>query len=381
MLNKLYKQVEDSLIEKNIRYDLKDKYNKTALDYADKNIIKLFKKKGNSKIIPKEINFMRGHRKNKDIKLKITIPIKHEHNYGLFNPDIISNIIFMIAMLKKYKMIGIPHQHTINDKQLYDINMLQMNSYVVGNTQLVVLELINIYTEFFYNFVPYIIIWKNKSEYYFPKNQLIYCKEVLENDTIRFIIFKLTLVPSLNGTHANIIIYDKKNKRAERFETFGYNSLIDADDLDKKIKKYLEKIFGKTNVQQYFSPKDYLTKIKFQLISDDANPKIRKLGDPLGYCLAWTYWYLELRINNSDAEPHELIETAFHEIIKLYGHTNESILNFIRDYAKGLDEIKNETLLEMGVKKDELYSTYQNIEDATDVIQKINKYYSRLFLK
>jgi hypothetical protein len=222
-----------------------------------------------------------------------------------------------------------------------------------------------------------VIIWKNKDEHYFPKNLFIYCKDAIEDKQIRFVILKLTLIPTMNGTHANIILYDKKNKSAERFEPFGYNSLIDADVLDEKIKKYLEKIFGTIT---YTSPKDYLSKIKFQLISDDANPKIRKLGDPLGYCLAWTYWYLELRIGNPDIELYELIQKSFQKIKTLYGHTNDFLLNFIRDYAKTLDEIKNEMLLKVGVKKQDLYSVYQTINDASDVINKINTYYNKNFL-
>ena len=126
---------------------------------------------------------------------------------------------------------------------------------------------------------------------------------------------------------------------------------------------------------KYIKPKDYLDKIKFQIISDDSNPNNKKLGDPFGYCLAWTYWYMELKINNPDDKPDELINNAYNEIIKKYGNQSGFMLQFIRDYARELDDLKNETLKDMGIDETEFYNVYNDLNMATDLIEVINQYF------
>ena len=297
---------------------------------------------------------------------------KNNYNYGLFSPDIITNIILIIGMLKKYNNIAIPYQHHFIDKKKYDVNKLNLNESFITKDMKIIFELNTIYYYFFYNFVPHIFLWKNKNVYKFPPNLNIYSKDVLSNNKKRFIIYKLTLCPYENGTHANICIYDKQNKTIERFEPFGYNSLLDADTLDDRLEKYFKNYYGDI---KYIKPKDYLDKIKFQIISDDNNPNNKKLGDPFGYCLAWTYWYMELKINNPDDKPDELINNAYNEIIKKYGNQSGFMLQFIRDYARELDVLKNETLKDMQIDETEFYNVYNDLNMATDLINVINQYF------
>lgn len=377
--NKLFDRVSKSLKDKKIITNLKDKHGKSALDYANKNVVNTFKNIQN-RSMPSTNNQLQSDSEQNitnELQIKLSFPKKQEYNYGLFNPDLISNIVFIIGMLEKYEQIGIPYQYPIEEIRLTQLKLLNLNRNFIDRSNAIVYELVNIYLEFFFSFVPYCIIWKSKTEHYFPKNLKTHCISILKNESMRFIILKLTLIPNNSGTHANVIIYDKKTKTAERFEPFGYNSLLDADILDSKIKRYLEKAFGKIS---YIGPKDYLGKIKFQIISDDANPNNKKIGDPLGYCLAWTYWYCELRIANPDVEPNDLINTAFEKIIKEYEYSPNFMLSFIRNYAKSLDELKNKTLLKIGITKDHLYDTYANIDDGKKLIKKINEYYTQNFI-
>jgi hypothetical protein len=300
------------------------------------------------------------------------ITSKNNYNYGLFSPDIITNIILIIGMLKKYNNIAIPYQHHFIDKKKYDVNKLNLNESFITKDMKIVFELNTIYYYFFYNFVPHIFLWKNKDFYHFPTNLNIYSKNVISNNKKRFIIFKLTLCPYNTGTHANVCIYDKHNKTIERFEPFGYNSLLDADILDDRLEKYFKNHYGDI---KYIRPKDYLDKIKFQIISDDSNPNNKKLGDPFGYCLAWTYWYMELKINNPDDAPADLINNAYNEIIKKYGNQSGFMLQFIRDYARELDDLKNETLKDMKIDETEFYNVYNDLNQATDLIDVINQYF------
>mgnify|MGYP003351285335 CR=1 FL=1 len=52
---------------------------------------------------------------------------QNNYNYGLFSPDIITNIILIIGMMKKYNNIAIPYQHHFIDKKKYDVNKLNLN--------------------------------------------------------------------------------------------------------------------------------------------------------------------------------------------------------------------------------------------------------------
>ena len=56
---------------------------------------------------------------------------------------------------------------------------------------------------------------------------------------------------------------------------------------------------------------------KFQIVSSDSDPDIKKTGDPLGFCMAWCFWYLELRIKNPKIESKKLVEYAFNNILDL----------------------------------------------------------------
>jgi ankyrin repeat protein len=321
----------------------------------------------NNKITNNKILY--GNKLINNIKM---ISSKNNYNYGLFSPDIITNIILIIGMLKKYKNIAIPYQHTFIDKKKYDLNKINLNKSIITDDFDVICDLYTIYNYFFYNFVPYIFLWKDKNLYYFPHNLRIYSKNILSNNKKRFIIFKLTLIPNNSGSHANIIIFDKKNMTVERFEPFGYNSLLDADILDIRLESFFKNQY---NNIKYVKPKDYLNKIKFQIISDDNNPLNKKIGDPFGYCLAWTYWYMELKINNPDDEPVELINNAYNNIIAKYGNQSDFMLNFIRDYARELDILKNNTLKNMNINETDFYNVYNDLNLATNLINTINQYF------
>lgn len=398
-------EICDILLNNNINVNTTDKYMETPVhialklakyDRIEENILTKIVEKGDlnmpningitpyqliiknnllkkmNKVIKNKISSNTHHANKQDINmLKVN---KINNNYGLFNPDLISNILFIIGILEKYDNVAIPYQCNILDKKRYDMNICDITFQMADNNAKILYELNYIYTEFFYQFVPYVIIWKNRNEYIFPKNLKIHCKNILKDKKKRFIIFKLTLIPNQNGTHANLIIYDKQKQCVERFEPFGYNSLLDADILDKKIEKYFTKVFGKI---EYMSPKSYQNKIKFQIISDDSNPINKKSGDPFGYCLAWTYWYLELRLLNPDKNSDELINDAYDKIVQTHDKNKKDnfMLNFIRDYAITLDKMKNDILNKIGIEKMQHYNVYSNLLDAVDLINKITDYY------
>jgi hypothetical protein len=169
-------------------------------------------------------------------------------------------------------------------------------------------------------------------------------------------------------SHANILIYDKKNNILERFEPYGYYIMLDNDALDDKIYKYFKHIYNK-NIT-YVKPKDYLNKIKFQTLSNDMNIDVKKFNDPFGYCLAWTLWYLEMRLLNPETSSQNLVTESYDDIINKYGNKNNALIDFIRDFSCTLDNAKNTFLLkEIKINKNNLYDVTMTSNEK--IIKKI----------
>lgn len=145
-----------------------------------------------------------------------------------------------------------------------------------------------------------------------------------------------------NGSHANVIIIDKEFKTIERFEPnggvepigFNYNKNL----LDFKIKIYLEKIFPD---YEYLEPQDFLPNIGFQSLEMIENKKMKKIGDPGGFCVGWCLWYLEQRIKFK-VHPKFL---ALKLIIKIKSK-NISFKNLIRSYVNDLLSQGRDPILE-----------------------------------
>jgi hypothetical protein len=105
---------------------------------------------------------------------------------------------------------------------------------------------------------------------------------------------------------------------------FNYNKNL----LDFKIKIYLEKFFPD---YEYLEPQDFLPNIGFQSLEMIENKKMKKIGDPGGFCVGWCLWYLEQRIKFK-VHPKFL---ALKLIIKIKSK-NISFKNLIRSYVNEL---------------------------------------------
>lgn len=299
-----------------------------------------------------------------------------------FNSDTLHNMIYTMIILKKYINLGVPFQYFIYDKvfteQINQSNM--MISYTKG--QEIMHNLIKIYTNNFYEVSPYLIVWKSITEYYVHDNLDFHLIKSLKSDIIDFIFFKLTIISddthdNLYSTHANIIIYDKKNNLLERFEPYGVIPFVDNKNLDNFIVSTVGKIiekYYKPNIK-YFGPSNYDIQVSFQTISNDDDDHFRKLGDPIGFCLAWTFWYLEMRLNNPNKNPKQLIK----ELISLITKSNDGrgqeykFIDYIRNYANKLDEKKNKYLLKAGFNEQFIYNISLRNKDKKKLIKQFEK--------
>jgi ankyrin repeat protein len=304
---------------------------------------------------------------NKQFKM-----IKGSHSFkGNFNSDAIHNIIYTICLLERNTNLGIPFQNYNYDKVINDMSELINNNVYRGAIESIIPDVVNLYYNIFYDITPYLILWCSSTQYFVHKDLEYYLQKCFLSTNIRFIFIKLTLIPSSKGTHANIIIFDKHTGIMERFEPYGVVPYVDADKLDYMLEfklgsyytKYLKTINKKLT---YLKPADFMNGLSFQTFSDDSNIVVKKLGDPVGYCLAWTFWYLELRVNNPDIHPKDIIKNSISSIINKSKVNEEyKFIDFIRNYATELDNIKNRFLLDAGILQNNIYNYVQTDEDLT----------------
>ena len=291
---------------------------------------------------------------------------------GKFNSDSFHNLIYTVNFINKHPSLGVPFKYYNISQVLTEKKMFEINLYRKGMDN-IVYDLVAGYTNFLYELSPYIIIWKDKNTYYIDDYLKLYIKKLLLSDKIRFIYFKLTLVVSTSGTHANIILYDKHKGIMERFDPYGYIPYLDIKNLDILLKEYFSSILPKNNFT-YLTPHDFMGKISFQTISNDGEYSVKRLGDPVGFCLAWTFWYMDMRLSNPDIHPKKLVKEAIDKIInnnKANVDGDYIFINFIREYASLLDKEKTELLISLGVDNKYVYNLVPRPDDEKMVSEKL----------
>jgi len=300
-------------------------------------------------------------------------------NIGRFNSDTLHSILYTIYILKKHKSLCVPFQYYIHDKVMTDL--MKTNSIIRSGKGMILKELINIYMNNLYEILPSVIIWKDADLYYINKDVHLHLDKCLYADGIRFIFFKITMIVSEEGTHANILIIDKEEGTIERFDPYGDVPYLDGDKLDdviqEKIGRYVNtylKEYGKE--LKYLRPKDYM-KIGFQTISNDGDIRNKKLSDPVGYCLAWIFYYIEMRVSNPKLHPKQLVQKIIKTIQKR-GNGDTIFIDFIRNYATKLDHKKNQILKSSGIKEDKLYNLVRNKKDLAKITDTLASMFSRI---
>jgi hypothetical protein len=355
---------ESNLVEliKNSDLNLKNIKNTTSLE-----LLKEYAKTKNIKI-KQLLKRNKIDKPNKEKITKIKMPQIKKNNIGLFNSDVLHGAIYTYCILKKYSNLGIPIQKyklKSFNKEYNNYNFLVNYRTEEGN---IIKDLILIYYDNLYELMPYLILWRSRDLYYYDTNLKKSIKKLLKDDKVDFIYIKLSLIPNGTSTHANLLLYNKKENILERFEPYGSNDLLDQDKLNEFIEKLAKKIFN--NKVKYINPKLFMNNTKFQLISSDSDPDNKKQGDPVGYCLAWTFWYLELRLNNPDGDAKILVENALKKIVNRDSNSNQ-VLDYIRNYSHELDKLKNNFLKECGIKKNDYYNNNFSDKDLDTILDKI----------
>ena len=200
---------------------------------------------------------------------------------------------------------------------------------------------LGLYNNSIINYLNFEIVWVYHKMFY-PTNFDEKFKKCILNKKSKYIIIPIG-IELVNGSHSNYLIYDINKNEIERFEPNGYHNPYKLNYNPYLLDKLLEKKFKQIdNNIIYFKPKDFLPKIGFQSLDATESSKFKKIGDPGGFCAAWTIWYVDMRLSNPTIERKELIE----EIIKKIKKYNFSFKNIIRNYTVKITNLRDEILKE-----------------------------------
>ena len=326
-------------------------------------------------------------------KLDIILIKGPESNFGKFQADSTRLIYYTVALLKKYPSLILPFSNenkALLENSLYHFNNLS----IIQSNNLFCSKLLGYAVSYLYTLFPLfpsLIFWQDMENHYVDPNLEYAIKRCLLKKNKRFIYFRLTLLVNSQFNHANMIIFDKDKCILERFEPYGDLSLIDNDSmidtfLKNTIGSYLESYLIETNKKlRYIAPNDHENILSFQVLSNENDMTNKKQGDPFGYCLAWSLWYLEMRLTNPDIDPIILVKELINKIIDNHLENNKKynkattkntvFMDFIRNYSDLLDKEKNNLLKIIGVPE----SNYYNIDDLTEQqSEKLNKLFFKL---
>ena len=241
------------------------------------------------------------------------------------------DIVFgLIYLSKKFKNI----QTSLTTDLVNNINL---ENYYMKNS---------IKKGLFGDFLNYEIVWSFQKLFY-PTTLKKTLINFIKDDSKRYLIIPIGIELS-NGAHANIILYDKINKSIERYEPYGkdwpsgfnYNPI----SLDHNLKNLFNNLLNTNNPNlitfTYYEPSTYEQKIGLQTLDINEYNRGKSIGDPTGFCSAWSLWYVEMRVVNHNIDKKDLIP-------KLILHIRNKRIYFrsiIRSYTKHITDIRDKIL-------------------------------------
>jgi hypothetical protein len=305
---------------------------------------------------------------NKKINIKNKLV---KSDVGIFTSNIIHNMLYTVYLIKhNQKYLSIPYFEQPENYRIEQENLLN-----ISNNEKNILSYLKLYFNNFNTWVPHLILWKNKNNYWIDPKLIELIKSKKE---INFIYVKLSvyLLDNTNTRHSNCIIIDNIKKIVERFEPYGEMVFTNSSDINIMINNYIAKPLGYefVFVQPYPG---------FQSRSDEYAKFNKAYGDPMGFCLAWSFLYIYIKLElfkiNSNINPIDFInwyiinkfEKDF-DIDSNENKTNKYIL-FIRYFALFLDKEKNNIIETYGLDPGLSYQADLDIDYHNKIILNINK--------
>jgi len=295
------------------------------------------------------IDIIKYYIKNKNISLPLKInydciylPLEKKVEFITFTGVTLDIIFGLLFLQKKYNNISSSlTKNFIENKKLdnYYNSLGIVKSYKI-------------------EYLNFEIIWAYQS-IFFPTNLENTIKNKLINSDYLIIPIGIELS---NGSHGNILIYDKNINQIERFEPngsdypygFNYNPSLLDDLLELKFNNLIPNV-------KYVRPIEYLPKIGFQLLEAQEHYKTKKIGDPGGFCAAWSLWFADMRIKFGEFDRKSIVN----KLIKEIRLSNKSFKNIIRDYSKNITDLRDEYLNKINIDINDWLNdkyTYEQLE-------------------
>jgi hypothetical protein len=361
ILNDNIKKYNDILVNKKLDIFIKNKALDTPLSIA---ISKKINKKLMDIVVESFINQMKKsqvkYTKEEAIKFilanKISIYKKTNDNdniiiadynyvnHNKFSTNSINTQLFFIVMLQRYNNLGIPY---LSNNKIKLENKTYPNE-VFNNF----IQRVKKYLYYKKEFMYLKIYWGDENNYLITPN----IGEAIKN-TFKFKKYVIVFLHIYNKSmsHANVLIFDKEKKIIVHFEPHGkLNGYIG------KLYETMKNIFKKElKGFKYIAPLEYLPNNAYQVM-DNQNLYNKKVGDRLGYCGAWCFWFVELYINNNKYDLKSLVDKSIKKLI----NTKYTFIDHIRNYANNLNEKNVELLNNYGIKYN--YINNQSFTDDTE---------------
>lgn len=188
------------------------------------------------------------------------------------------------------------------------------------------------------------------------------------NEKQIIIIMYVAIIESNGSRHANALIYDCDSNELERFDPFGSGTY---ENLDDKLNKYFSALIS--NVK-YISPKDYMTPIGLQKI-DVSETQNEYVGDPNGYCVAWSNWYIDMRASYPELNRIKLIKYIIQQIT----FKQLKFRSIIRDYSKNITSLRDNILNKVNIDINQFTNNEINEDTFNSLVTEFNKHLSKLY--
>ena len=299
--------------------------------------------------------------------------------YGLFGANAVNNMAYAMYMQNTYNTLYLPQRKYDKEKQDADVFFLELGQYDTSNTQTYINGRVHWMMKIFYSYVPYWITWYDANLYHIDPSLVDILGQ--HNSTVsvskqRYVSINIFIITP-NSFHANALVYDRLKKEAWRFESYGitdFGSHTATSQMDMTIKGLLESVYGKIT---YHDPDSFLAGVNFQYITSAYYDE--RVGDPRGYCLAWSIWFVELVVSNPDKSPYDLVRQLGRQAIDQIVSDDEGtdtevrsdnyLMDFIRRYAHKLDREKNKLLVSHGIRKYDLYTIVLKDTEYSKIVE------------
>lgn len=264
-----------------------------------------------------------------------------------------SYLSYLYYLLEKYPQIKIPYKvpGQFDHMSLDDVyNSLTMTYREGHYADKGIRSILRDYINQSPYLINHVIIWNSPQKYFISPYIFQGIAEAQRrNPNAKYILIKLTLIPNKSLNHANMLIYDIDNKIVERFDPYGAVPYVNIKGLDYSMNELFKEFMPHV---KYLPPSQVMNAMSYQVYSDEISDKNYNDHDPMGFCVAWCIWYVEMRVNNPDIHPDILIS---HTIPKINMMTN-NFKDFIRNYSAHLDKMKNQILAKNGLPSQYFYA-------------------------